>query len=1100
MSRLNTMLPCIAGVLWISLAVPSRVGAAEIPAAQSGKPEFIQEESSGTSLELFSASQLRQLQRVFSGWDATTGALAEAGPGNGYSRLHEPWKNESGRLLLEYTADMRKGASGTLLSMRVVKNSTGGDGVGISVYADTDARLSFLGRCLIPPAAGEYECSLDLAPIHGRMLQVFLAIDANRNTFADSIAIASVEIRRNDGKALPFIRRRSGMLPEKRLTELELQTSRPDPEPLMAAHLFGRQPGTNVYSARDSRRPMIGAHVYFSENARKRLGCLKDVFDYVTHDGKDEGDRLCELAGMPWVSIYHNPIPVNAYDESRLSKIRHSGEAIAESAPKYAFRLGATSGSEPHFSPDYHYTGHKKEEIDNLMVSPGGARQFGRWMASLYGDATPGEDTSGDGMTFADDFGISAESWEGLSRNIPEAHPDYRYLSTLFKEHVLSEDIKYVDQAYASSGCVITSRLLSPQYDSAFGQSLRQLEIPQSAIGVTYYSTTSNALDPSATQMRFRPSRLYSSEKSYVSAFEMRPPFWQSSGRCYGIFGPFRHAEKLSFELRTSFSAKAELLFAICALDGDGGTEEIFSQRMDGDFSGRFEIGLDRAGQRRYEVSLRSLTPSAMNNNVKAIWVNPEIHAGGKKTPLHECLADAQTGYVLDSAPGKRVPIGLSDSRYSPEITELRGSYIYSQARRRGVRPLYNEFMSGTHLSNTAQNLWRSVFHELQFQPAGIVWFCYGGGSPGSSFSDMDCHYLATELAVLRGQLELLGVYGGIRREKRQLALFLPTAAPFPLKGMRDAEQQIGNQLARFSPDVLLADQTGKCEEYDNLILFAGFMDGKSDRRWNDFLKSIPPGKKVIVIMNEFMYTEPGGRRGSRNFRRSLAEALPLYPEDLPRLNGQIELDGIRLRGKWLPAAMAAECRDGNSAIKLDGAPVAFADGNLLVLSGIPDSGLEELAARFFGIQVPDTRDAGSLHILNRDADVRRPGIYCVDENQTLRLPDGWPAFDLSRRQVVSGTCGRAAVVLVPDPGKLQLVDCGTARPLVRSEGEKCAEVQLHLPKYPFEGDARPELIFHAPGKAQAWCDGKRIEVDALGNGFWKCPVESSGVYRVELQ
>ena len=136
----------------------------------------------------------------------------------------------------------------------------------------------------------------------------------------------------------------------------------------------------------------------------------------------------------------------------------------------------------------------------------------------------------------------------------------------------------------------------------------------------------------------------------------------------------------------------------------------------------------------------------------------------------------------------------------------------------------------------------------------------------------------------------------------------------------------------------------------------------------------------------------------------------------------------------------------------------------------------------------------------NRDADVRRPGIYCVDENQALRIPDGWPTFDLSRRLVVSGTCGRAAVVLVPDPGKLQLVDCGTARPLVRSEGEKCAEVQLHLPKYPFEGDARPELIFHAPGKAQAWCDGKRIEVDALGNGFWRCPVESSGIYRVELQ
>ncbi|MBS1371003.1 MAG: hypothetical protein HPZ91_13705 [Lentisphaeria bacterium] len=1046
-----------------------------------------------TPLELLPTDRIRELRKPFSGRDADTGALAVPS-GTGYSRLHEPWKKEPGRLLLEYVADLRP-ASAASLTLRVTKNNGGGDGVGLSVYAERDGRLLYLGRCHVPPAAGAYECRLELAGIAGRRLPLFLAVDANRTTHSDSLSLESPELRGGNGEALPLLRKQSWLLPEQELADIELELRRPDPSQVMTPHFSGRVPGKNVYSARDARRPMIGAHVYFSPEARERLADLRDVFDYITHDGKRAGDRLCELAGIPWVSIHHNPIPVNAYDEKRLSGIRKNGQAIAGSAPRYAFRLGATTGSEPHFSPDFHYTGHKKEEVEALFTSPGGARQFGEWLGALYGDAAPGEDSNGDGITFEKDFGFSAGSWGELGAAVPKQSSDYRFLHTLFKEHVISGDIRAADRAYAESGAVISSRLLSPQYEAVFGQSLRQLRIPSLATGVTYYSTRSNALDPAATQMRFHPSRLFESEKRYVEAFELRPPFWQSTGSCYGIFGPFRGADKMTFGLKTKYAAEAGLLFTVSKLPEHGKPIPVFRQEMDGEFAREFEIKLNPAEKCRYEFSLRSLTPKQMNNRVKATLIAPAVHMGGKRVTLQQCYAESETGYILDSEPGRRVDIGKAVSRYSPDITELRGGYIYSQAKRNGLRPVYNEFMPGSQVTNTPQNVWRSIYHELQFQPAGIVWFCYGGGAAGSSFSWMDCHYLATELAVLRGQLELLNVYAGIRRSKRGAALFLPPAAPFPLAKMRDAEQLIGSQLTPLSPDIFLADQTDQCAGYDNLILLTGFLDGASDRFWNDFLAAVPSGKKVIVIMGRNSFTEPG-RRKSRDFRRSLAETLPLFPVGAEPFPGEVSVGGVLLKGRWNPSRLLPGA-DRRSVREIGGSPVVFAGEKLLVLSGIPSSGLGELASKFFGVGIADTRDAGFLRLLNRDTAVDRPGIYCADETQKLYIPARTPAFDLVRRRPAAGTCEGENVILVPEPGRLQLIDCGTARPLVKRESPDSAEVELHLPKYPFEGEARPELLFYAPGNPEVSCGTETVRPEPLGGGFWRCPVDRDGTYRV---
>lgn len=58
----------------------------------------------------------------------------------------------------------------------------------------------------------------------------------------------------------------------------------PERASIMRWHTNGRKPTVNVYSAQDSRRPLIGVHVYFDPAIKDLLPHLTDVFDFITHD------------------------------------------------------------------------------------------------------------------------------------------------------------------------------------------------------------------------------------------------------------------------------------------------------------------------------------------------------------------------------------------------------------------------------------------------------------------------------------------------------------------------------------------------------------------------------------------------------------------------------------------------------------------------------------------------------------------------------------------------------------------------------------------------------------------------------------------------
>ena len=71
------------------------------------------------------------------------------------------------------------------------------------------------------------------------------------------------------------------------------------------------------------------------------------------------------------------------------------------------------------------------------------------------------------------------------------------------------------------------------------------------------------------------------------------------------------------------------------------------------------------------------------------------------------------------------------------DIVEFAGSCIYQQALRRKRRPFYNEFQSGSPEGNTPDNIYRAVFHELQFKPAALNWFAFSAGKAWSWFESL---------------------------------------------------------------------------------------------------------------------------------------------------------------------------------------------------------------------------------------------------------------------------------------------------------------------------------------------------------------------------
>lgn len=609
---------------------------------------------------------------------------------------------------------------------------------------------------------------------------------------------------------------------------------------------------------------------------------------------------------------------------------------------QHPFCLGFCTGSEPHFSPDYSYTGHTKAEVDSLIISPGSSVDFGTWMQSLYGDTAPGVDSNHDGLTFTSDFRFSSDDWKTLGTHMPADSPDREFLQTLFKEHLITNVIRMADSNYhdPDKNVLITSRLLSPQYPATFGQSLRQLKYPGDALGVTYYTNSQQVKNPV-----------------------------------------------------------------------DGGA-----------------------------------------------------------------------------------PVKVS--AYDPAITEFRGSYVYQQARRNGLRPFYNEFQSGNAAGNSRDNIYRAVFHELQFKPAAINWFCYAGGEPKSNFEWMDCHYMANDLALLRNHLELMQPYQHIAKEPSKLAVFLPVAWPKPVDADRNYEA-LAAQLQQYAPDVLLTEQIDKYPRYRNMIIVLGFIDGATDSYLQKMLKHIPAKTKVLILCaSNRLYCEPG-KRGSADLRNSLREVLPLFPTASAYETRRFAVGdgGCELTTS---AQISSNPRYQHGSWIRDGAQTVGWRGNqLMMLAGLPQSGLQQVIHSFFGFAPSAERTAGTLHILNGNSVATKPGYYCLAEGQRLIISKELRAYDLVRRQPVSGVVAHPTVVWVLSPNELRVVDSSTARTQLLKLEPRCTSLQITRSQFAFVAQPPRQMTIASACMPTVTVDGRTLGVHKLAVGFYRCDTTVSGLYVV---
>lgn len=272
------------------------------------------------------------------------------------------------------------------------------------------------------------------------------------------------------------------------MDKFNLDFNRPD-NGLMDRHRSeDYDPDNHLLSVVEDYRPLFGAHIYLTsvmEGIGDDVNNLNDWLDFAAHSSS-VASKTFDLSGMPWVYVQQPNIPLGRSDTARWSRVASTTAAINSRQEIYGYVLGATMGSEPHTNPGYTYTGHTKEEIDNLGVTGPSAVEFGQWMGSLYGTAAPSS-LDANGHSFETDFGYTAPTWEELHIDLNSPHKEF--LRTLFGEYCIQQAIIGTDEIFGANayGVNYTSRLLSRPYNPLYSQSMRQLQLPTKATGVTYY-------------------------------------------------------------------------------------------------------------------------------------------------------------------------------------------------------------------------------------------------------------------------------------------------------------------------------------------------------------------------------------------------------------------------------------------------------------------------------------------------------------------------------------------------------------------------------------------------------------------------------------
>ena len=582
----------------------------------------------------------------------------------------------------------------------------------------------------------------------------------------------------------------------------------------------------------------------------------------------------------------------------------------------------------------------------------------------------------------------------------------------------------------------------------------------------------------------------------YYHNTERGPSVWQE-------FTKYNPDEWLYCYLHSMFSQ-------YCIEQAIKGTGENFDKSR-APYSGRL---ISWQGTPEYSVNMRQLQQLTTSVGVTYYTTGQDTHFGAN--------------------PGERA--------YEPYITEYTGSLIYQQALKSGVPVIYNEFCLNMGLDknktakNTIGNFYRGYFGEMQYKPAVITWFWYTGTGAGQ-FGAEELTPCEAWLAALRGQLEAGDIYNGINRPKSGLAVFIPDTNSYPagleynvLNGRNELQKILSPQIMAHSPDIMLTNQIAdKISEYDNIIIVLKSIDGSTDTFLCNYLKNIPPDKKIMIIpASRALYCEPGGRTSAK-FYKSLHEVLPISPDGDYKLGGYSltsngtdtnylsfpEPEKYNLNILGVPVTVYAPAANEiyiNTEISKSGELIGENDSaggiawlahkkNYLVLAGVPRTGLDGLINKFFGLTPPDLREAGSIKILNTHINshtAEKEGWYSVDREQTLFIGGNLIGYDLTKRSAVNagGAIGETVVRAVPKNG-LSVLDAGIADIDLKELKPNYARIAARKPSYPFEFPdgkiIRPEITFYSSDKPKVtFTNNKTADIHVVGGGFYKINIDDT--------
>ncbi len=915
---------------------------------------------------------------------------------------------------------------------------------------------------------------------------------------------------------------------------LKVDPPRAETEPYRARMASWRSNLTNenVYASVDTQRPLLGVYFYF-EGADEavntaRLRSVREAFDFVQISPQDSQVDRCERIGLPWMGVDQPAIPLGR-DSQQWGSAR---SVILDRTRRYrdsTYLLGWNDGSEPHTSfrtPGY--TGHTEETYKALGVAEPTRKEFIEWLAGQYADASPSQDTSGDGITFNRDFNVSFDSWEAVAQPANRTAPWFEQVLVPFRRKLIRGCVAgRIDLFHQGDPThKVSPRLLRSLDDPRMSYDLTYLNLGDAA-GVTFYCGGGfNMDDPQKTGARVETKGMWDAGR-YGFGLTMRPPVSERRGivqSAYRIMFPGKTPVIFKTAVRSegtdAMAARVEAVEDLADPDAPGRT--LVKKGTGRDFA---EMQVDLTPYAGKRVWLRLVGEPGGGRGAedsRLHWLEPRIEAGGATCAhLVSFYRESRAGYRLASDDGEWGPLvwlGMRGGSYQAWYADHVMSLVANRARLAGKRPVANEFHPGSGSADAMFPfaIYDSLIRLMQFRLPSVAYFChmYKGEFTNYSMANSEEH-----VARARNQMILWNAYESVPAWRRSsVACFMPSGFATPQQAT-EAARQFGTggrlvwALGELGADFYLLNDLDQARHYDKVVIFLASADREAEEKLHRFLTQGFKDKRVLILTSVSRLWGPVGHRISPRIDASLLDVLPASPVGsqlvekratlLPGLTATMRIaDSVHLNS--LPGF--------NAIVADDGTPVGARSDHVLCLAGFPDTSLEDslsrgwrdtnmrrLVHRWLEVE-PGLIDAGAIKIVNRDMTAREPAIYCIEDSSVVRLEEGLAGYDVLHQNPVDGwVCGPTVLRAWP-ASQPRLIDTDICMPLKCTESESSISALLVAPEC-LKTTRHVALTVYKPGQPPRVSLNDTVQSpEPLGRGFYRVLQVRLGIQNLRVE